>query len=288
MPATGVSRALLRRALPSSLHGLLRSCRDHALDMRDIMMGRRDPLIPPRRLVFVGNSQDEFRAIGQRWIETFAMDGGIRPSDRVLDVGCGVGRMAVPLARYLNGTGSYEGMDIVASGIEWCKRSITPRFPRFRFQVSDVYNGDYNPAGRVPASEYRFPYSDGEFDFVFLTSVFTHMLPRDTDNYLSEVARVLRPGGRCVITFFLLNEESRTQIASGNVQQGREFRFDLGECMTVDPKKPEIAIAYPEQLVREMYERHSLTILRTCYGGWRRASGARHGQDYFVAMKHPA
>ncbi len=48
--------------------------------------------------------------------------------------------------------------------------------------------------------------------FVLLTSVFTHMLPQDMDNYLSEVARVLKPDGRCLITYFLLNPESLALI----------------------------------------------------------------------------
>lgn len=274
-----------QRAIPLPLRRVLRSLRDHALDARDRVLGRHDPLIPPRRLVFVGSSQDEFRAIGQRWIETFATQGGLARSDRVLDVGCGVGRMAAALTAYLDEMGSYEGMDIVPAGIEWCQRSITPRFPNFRFRVSDVRNGEYNPAGRMHASEYRFPWRDGEFDFVFLTSVFTHMLPRDVDNYLGEIARVMRPGARCVITYFLLNDASRAQLARGEVQRGREFAHEVEGCLAVHRENPEIAVAYPEPVVRDLYERHRLRILRTYYGAWCHTPEARHSQDYIVAER---
>ena len=44
----------------------------------------------------------------------------------------------------------------------------------------------------------------GGRDVAFLTSVFTHMLPEDVEHYLDELARVLKPGGRTLITWFLL------------------------------------------------------------------------------------
>jgi len=34
----------------------------------------------------------------------------------------------------------YEGFDIVPEAITWCRRRITPRHPRFRFQVADIHN----------------------------------------------------------------------------------------------------------------------------------------------------
>ncbi|RPI15654.1 MAG: class I SAM-dependent methyltransferase [Lysobacterales bacterium] len=266
---------------------VLRSLRDRALDARDTVLGRHDPLVPPRRLVLVGSSQDEFRAIGQQWVETFASQCGLGRFDRVLDIGCGIGRVAAGLARYLDELGSYEGMDVVPAGIEWCRRSITPRYPNFRFQLSDVHNAEYNPTGRVHASQYRFPWRDGEFDFVFLTSAFTHMLPRDVENYLGEIARVMRPGARCVITYFLLNDASRAQLARGEVQPGREFRHEMDGCLAVHRDNPAIAVAYPEPVVHELYERHRLRILKTHYGAWCGTPGARHIQDYVVAEKRP-
>ena len=54
-----------------------------------------------------------------------------------------------------------------------------------------------------------FPCADNSFDLVFLTSVFTHMFAGDVENYLSEISRVLKPGGKCLITWFLLDEVSR-------------------------------------------------------------------------------
>ena len=45
-----------------------------------------------------------------------------------------------------------------------------------------IYNKKYNPAGKCKWSEYGFSFETQSFDSVFLTSVFTHMLPQDMDN----------------------------------------------------------------------------------------------------------
>ena len=121
--------------------------------------------------------------------------------------GAAAGEWRLPLTRYLT-TGSYEGFDISGDAIEWCQKNIAARFPNFKFQLTDVYNSEYNPRGKRKAEDYRFPYPDRSFDFTFLTSVFTHMLPHDLDHYTWEIARTLKPKGRAVITFFILNEES--------------------------------------------------------------------------------
>ena len=101
-----------------------------------------------------------------------------------MDVGCGIGRMAVPLINYLTEVGSYDGFDIIKPNINWCMNNITPRFPHFRFQHVDIYNKHYNNTGTLQANTFSFPYPDESFNFVLLTSVFTHMLPVDLRHYL--------------------------------------------------------------------------------------------------------
>src|SRR4029079_17934996 len=137
---------------------------------------RRHSLVPPRHLrAYVGAG--EFFGIGYEFLEYFKVS-GLKPSDRVLDVGCGIGRMAIPLTTYLS-TGSYDGFDIVPHGIEWCQEKVTPLFPNFRFRHADIWNKMYNPTGTLKVSKFAFPYPNETFDFVFLTSVFTHMLIHD-------------------------------------------------------------------------------------------------------------
>ena len=249
------------------------------LDARDVVLRRRDPLTPPRRLGFVGGG--DFRAAGDDFRELFVDLGGLRVDDDVLDVGSGVGRGAIGLTGWLRGR--YEGIDVVRRGIEWCQQAITPRYPNFHFQVADVYNRHYNPVGQFAASEYRFPFEDRSFDFVVLTSVFTHLLPLDRDNYIAEIARVLRPKGRCLATFFLFNDEARRGLQEG--QSSLDFRFSGPGYRTNNERIPEAAVAYEEADVRGGLEGSGLSIVNVRYGVWSGRSGGVGWQDVVVAER---
>src|SRR3954454_3335822 len=74
---------------------------------------------------------------------------------------------------------------------------------------------DSSAGTTAEGSEYVFPYPNATFDFVFLTSVFTHMLPTDMEHYVSEIVRVLKPNGRSLCTFLLLNDESMRFMNAG-------------------------------------------------------------------------
>src|SRR5262245_3273757 len=172
---------------------------------------RMEELLPPMELIgHVSGTLDAnlFHAVGREFLNYFRDLCRLRPTARVLDLGCGCGRMAIPLTGYLDRTGSYEGIDIHLPGIEWATENISANFPNFRFQRADVANTTYNPHGKIQQHQYRLPFASGSFDFAFLTSVFTHMLPSAMENYFREVVRVLRVGGRALMTFFLLNDRS--------------------------------------------------------------------------------
>jgi SAM-dependent methyltransferase len=227
-------------------------------------------------------SQD-FSAVGKRFLEWFVTHGGLLPDHRVLDIGCGCGRVAIPLSAYLEG-GSYSGIDIRRDGVDWCKQHLSPDHPNFSFQLADVYNRHYNPGGRHKAAEYVFPFDDNAFDFVCLISVFTHMLPAEMANYLAEVQRMLRPGGRCFITYFLWNSESSELVRSG--RGAFDFRYDRGDWLTTDPDAPEVAVCYREDHVQEQYRRVGLlTKGKPLYGSWCGREQFLSGQDIIVAEK---
>lgn len=245
------------------------------------LSGLRDPLLPPNWLHSVGGW--DFTEVGEEFFGYFVNLGGLKSHHRVLDVGSGTGRMALPLTKYLK-DGSYEGIDIVRASVEWCQKTYAPRYPKFRFHFSDIYNKEYNPQGKEKASEYEFPFETASFDFVFLTSVFTHMLPEDMENYLSEIARVLKNGGRCLITYFLLNAESLKLIEEG--ASFHNFEYKLQNCRVEREQVPEYAVAYDENVIRSLYEKYGLTVSEPVYyGKWCGRPDGLSWQDMIVAAK---
>jgi SAM-dependent methyltransferase len=252
-----------------------------ALDLSDFSARRRD-MIPPRTMNFVGDG--DYKAVGLEFRNLFTRYGGLKPDDRVLDVGCGLGRMANPLTDYLSARGEYVGFDIVKKGVEWCQSHITPRYPNFHFYHSNVRNRFYNPDGVCEASSYRFPHEDGSFDFVFLTSVFTHMFPADLENYLKEISRVLKKGGHCFITMFLLNKESEDLLQRGLSSQN--FVYKLEGCVTANLEIPEASIAFEETYTRRLFASVDLSLVQPIhYGRWCGRKEFLSYQDIVIATK---
>ncbi|MFY9621339.1 MAG: class I SAM-dependent methyltransferase [Pyrinomonadaceae bacterium] len=242
-------------------------------------------LLPPQDLQdYVG--EGFYREVGAKFLEYFKSLCGLRPHEAVLDVGCGSGRLAIPLTRYLNGEARYEGFDLSHAAIKWCQENISMHFPQFRFQVSDVRNDVYAPGEkrRLKASKYTFPYANDSFDFVFLTSVFTHLVRADMKRYVSEVARVLKPGGRCLATFFLLNAESR-ELMPQKALHGLNFKHRRRGYQTLH-HQPEHGIAFDEGLVRKIYRRRCLKIREPIsYGAWCGRETHLTTQDVVIAVK---
>ena len=245
--------------------------------LKDIVSPISQPRVPKRRDTFVGGG--DFVGVGDAFLESLKRH-GVTPDTQILDVGCGQGRMARPLAEFLSEEGGYLGFDVVKAGVDWC-RSHYSDLPNFRFEHADVFNARYNPDGTVRADEYTFPAETGEFDFAFLTSVVTHMFQRDVEHYISEVSRSLKPGGRCLITWFLLNEQS--EAATSPRLHFRHNVDAVSKTTLVD--NPEAAIAFSENWVRSVYLKHGLTIETVEYGIWSNPQSEFDFQDTIIARK---
>jgi SAM-dependent methyltransferase len=258
-------------------HRALVSLRLRAADLLDTASGRRDRLTPPRRLsLYVGHG--DFRATGEEFLGLFRSLVDLRPDDRVLDIGCGIGRMARPLVPVLRPPGSYDGFDIAEPGIRWCQAHYRDTPAPFRFEHADVHNSVYNPAGRATPETYTFPYGDGSFDLAIATSVFTHLLPEAADRYLGQAARVLAPNGRLFATWF---------VTEDNGPPPPPFSADpaLAPAATSDPAAPETAVAYPEQWLRQRLDANCLELVAIHPGSWRPDRGGLTLQDVVVARR---
>ena len=110
------------------------------------------------------------------------------------------------------------------------------------------------------------------------------MLPADVQNYLKEIARVTKPGGKSLISWFVMNEESLKLVAAGESTQ--QFTHKGDGYMTVDPETPEIATGFAEEYLRGIYAGYGLKILEPIRpGSWCGRKNFLSYQDLIVAQK---
>jgi SAM-dependent methyltransferase len=143
--------------------------------------------IPPSDLwLGYADSKDEYLASGNTHVTTmlelinasgFSFAGG----NRVLDFGCGAGRMIRHL-KFLSQTCEIWGTDISAPHICWAKQHLSPPF---HFAVTTT----------IP----HLPFEDRYFSFIYCGSVFTH-IDDLAEAWLCELRRILSPQGRLYLT----------------------------------------------------------------------------------------
>jgi SAM-dependent methyltransferase len=202
----------------------------------------------------------------------------------VLEVGCGCGRVAAALAPHLSDKGRYDGFDVAAPLINWCRKELEPRLPQFHFRLADdVFAGGHNPAGHKDAAAFDFPYANDRFDLAILCSVLTHMLPDAIENYLRQTARVLVPGGSAFISVLLFDLAAETAVRNGTTIF--DFRHQIGPCQTFDPERPEQGIACGETWFFQEIERAGLRLANVRRGNWRSVRSYAITQDYVLAKK---
>ncbi|MFN2405212.1 MAG: class I SAM-dependent methyltransferase [Pyrinomonadaceae bacterium] len=123
----------------------------------------------------------EFDAVGQLLREALVFH-GLKTTDYLIDVGCGSGRLAKPLSEIL--TGKYLGIDVVPGLVDYARKFV-PRGD-WRFEVAEGLT---------------IPEADQRADMVCFFSVLTHLLHEESFVYLREAKRVLKPGGKIVLSF---------------------------------------------------------------------------------------
>jgi len=234
---------------------------------------------PPAEMMFCGDG--DYRAIGAEFLGHFIALGGLAPHERVLDIGCGIGRMAVPLTQYLRAPGCYDGIDINADGIAWCSASISTVYPDFRFTRLDLRHPLYNPAGAQDTAATALPFADASFDFICMISVLTHLETDALTHYAAEAARLLAPGGRCFATAFLMNAPARDALAAGQGNIGFSAEGDA-KIRFADATAPLAAVSFDEDFLVEKFLRAGLhRRTGTSYGNWSGRAG-KNFQDLMV------
>ena len=126
----------------------------------------------------IGGEFEAFGIIEREMLKFY----GLKDGDFLIDVGCGSGRLAIPLSKQMNI--KYLGTDVVSDLIEYAKEHTNR--PDWKFKVVD---------------DFQIPEKNSSADMICMFSVLTHLLHEHSYIYLEECKRVLKPGGKLVFSF---------------------------------------------------------------------------------------
>lgn len=199
---------------------------------------------------------------------------GLRAGQRLLDVGCGAGRLARGLQGWF-GEG-YVGVDIMPELIDYCRKA----YPNFRFDLLDLESDLYNPGPTTSANTVRLDLDDASFDCITFFSVFTHTTTEMTRGYLEETRRLLAPDGSLYFTCFLLNEAQAQAPAPAH---RFSHRYDDG-CFYEDDQIVSAAVAYRQEVMLRMLEDAGLGAVFLETGTWTGRLGLSY-QDTIIAQR---
>jgi SAM-dependent methyltransferase len=187
--------------------------------------------LPPRRLmVRVAGTADAdwFLRSGRAGYDAIAAHVPLDDTESVLDFGCGCGRVT----RYFRDHhGDVAGSDVNRDAVAWCRTNL----PFARFEVN----------GLAPP----LAFDDASFDLVYALSVFTHLTADLQLAWRDELHRVLRPGGRLLVT-----THGRSYLQ--RLDEDERARFERGELVVrwAEVVGSNLCSAYhPERYLRDTF-----------------------------------
>jgi SAM-dependent methyltransferase len=217
----------------------------------------------------------------------------LRPSDAVLDFGCGIGRTSVALANYLGDSGIFVGSDIIPSQIQFCREQFAKPFPRAEFYCLRASNPHYDHHLVIDDQDVDFRIYEQEFsekyrkkfDAIIALSVFTHFTPEMAEKYLKFLCELAKPSGHLLLTWFLNHPDNPRQFS------GMEARLAADESFSDPGGNLDFALFSLEAVAR-LAARAGLLVERVSYGRWRGGGWSaaplrgQHSQD--VVILRPA
>jgi cyclopropane fatty-acyl-phospholipid synthase-like methyltransferase len=282
--ATG-SAATLVDTPPREATAVVESPEAAAKRMRASLLAEPPRPLPPLRMMrFIGsNSRDHYLLNIREYVADLIGQAKLTPASHVLDIGCGCGRVASGLTRYLDARGSYLGLDVWQEGISWASKHLTEAFPNFTFQAVPAANNYYldEDSGKGNAFDLSGVPSN-RFDVIFAVSLFTHLKLADARQYLELVARALSPNGVAYLTFFTMDEQALAwQEKTGN----HKVVEPNGDGMWYGYSKQDFFSGFAPDLLLKQFDECGLEIVKQTPGHWAKKPGARLYQDWFLLRR---
>jgi SAM-dependent methyltransferase len=220
-----------------------------------------------------------------------------KDGNKILDVGCGTGLMGIASEPFLGRDGRCVGIDVMKRNIDFCRNHYSS-LP-FEFIHLNVNNPAFAPSQK--SKKLPWPLDRSSFDLVTALSVWTHLNEEDALFYIKEVSRVLKPGGKAIITFFLLDEVYQKSLGVRSKKVGKyhmtspkKLIFDqpaYGSDAWFAPKwaqewghVPEAAIGITDAGLNRLISLAELELIEHYQGNWKEVPGVFF-QDVLVFKK---
>ena len=168
-----------------------------------------DQILPPAGLRAGGEhfkDNKDYIKTAVRDVKRLRRTAGLTMNSRVLDWGCGAGRLAIGIKEHFpeGRIKHYQGVDVKENAIDWANKNL--KSPGFDFTRINTSNERYNPSGKKK----RTLASDASsVNIVYAYSVFSHMTEEDTAEYLKLIKNVLMDDGKAFITSFVEENVSK-------------------------------------------------------------------------------
>lgn len=202
----------------------------------------------------------------------------MQPDFHMLDLGCGAGRVALPLIPFLNKSGHYYGLDICKEMMDWC--SLHLGSDNMEFTWANVGNSLYfDSATSERDYNYKFPYASNSLDFGFGFSIFTHLLEAGARNYFNEISRTLKVGGKFMFSTFVLDSKTQANVDAGKCAWSLKYsNSDI--CKYDLEQSPDTTVAYTKNGMEQMIKDAGMKIESFLQGNWHETPHGSHDEIF--------
>jgi SAM-dependent methyltransferase len=213
----------------------------------------------------------------------------LRTPEVVLDIGCGCGRIAAGLTQLLSEKSKYIGVDILPGLVDFGRRFITSRYPRFKFLLLDEGNLTYDawrPKGSVvDLTKLSEATPAGTVDLAISISLFTHLDYGDARYMLSEIGRMMSRDGHAFITFFVVDAGARDGMTNARTGFRFAYRTPSGQLCAEKIEDPTFAVGYELEKLDELLAEAGLRRDEWVRGYWSYANVGETFQDALILRK---